>query len=310
MQLESLEHALMEARLRLSRAGIASALLDARLIVQHATGLSHEQIVAGAGRPLLKNESARIEKLVQRREAREPVSRLLGEREFYGRSFSLNRGTLDPRPDTETLVETALALARFQDRHGTGLQIADIGTGCGAIAISLLAELAHAKAVASDVSRLALRKARENSLRHKVAERLTLIHGRWFDRIEGTFDLVVSNPPYIPSGVMALLPDEVRLHDPPKALWGGGDGLNSYRHIARNVRPHLKNGGHLCVEIGKGQEEKVRAIMLRHGLKPSCKVKSATPDLSGTIRILAFVNEHSQPNPACRGVKNKLESVA
>jgi release factor glutamine methyltransferase len=294
MQRESVAQALSEAKRRLSRAGVASAPLDARLIVQHVTGLSHEEIVAGTPRLLLRRESRRIDKLLQRREAREPLSRLTGEREFYGRSFRLNRGTLDPRPDTEILVETALALARGQDGHGGALRIADIGTGSGAIAISLLAELAHAEAVASDVSKLALKKARENSLRHKVADRLTLVHGRWFDKIEGLFDLIVSNPPYIPAGEMALLPDDVRLHDPARALKGGADGLGAYRQIAKDVGKHLKIGGHLLVEIGKGQEEGVRAIMLHHGLKPACKARPATPDLSGTIRVLAFVSDASR----------------
>jgi release factor glutamine methyltransferase len=311
MQRKSVAQAISEARRRLIDAGIASAPLDARLIVQHVTGLRHEDIVAGTPRLLPSSDSRRIEKLLRRREAREPISRLTGEREFYGRSFSLNRGTLDPRPDTEILVEAALALARAQHGEGATLRIADIGTGSGAIAISLLAELVHAEAVASDVSRLALRKARENSLRHKVADRLTLVHGRWFAKIEGFFDLILSNPPYIPAAEMALLPDEVRLHDPSQALRGGADGFGAYRQIAKEVGKHLKTGGHLLVEIGKDQEEGVRAIMLRHGLKAACKVNPATPDLSGTIRVLAFVNDPGQPKRASREVKKlKLESVA
>jgi release factor glutamine methyltransferase len=295
MQRESVAQVLGEARRRLGRAGIASAPLDARLIVQHVTRLSHEEIVAGTPRLLLGRESRQIEKLLRRREAREPVSRLTGEREFYGRSFSLNRGTLDPRPDTEILVETALALASIQDGQGIALRIADIGTGSGAIAITLLAELNHCEVVATDVSKKALRKAQENSLRHKVAQRLTLVRSRWFDQVVGTFDLILSNPPYVPARDVAFLPDEVRLHDPAKALKGGVDGLHAYRQIAKNVRKHLKTGGHLLVEIGKGQEQEVGAIMRHRGLKAACKVRPATPDLSGTIRVLAFVNDPGQP---------------
>jgi release factor glutamine methyltransferase len=185
----------------------------------------------------------------------------------------------------------ALALAQMQSPTGSGVLVADIGTGTGAIVISLLAELAEARAVAVDISRSALSAALENSLRHKVADRIRFEHSRWFQRVAGIFDLIVCNPPYIRAGDIDSLALEVRRHDPIKALNGGLDGLDAYREIAKAVGRHLRIGGHLCLEIGQGQEREVREIMAGAGLKPACKVPPVTPDLSGIPRVLTFVND-------------------
>ena len=275
---------------RLRKAGIASAQLDARLIVQHACRLSHEQLIADPLRVLTETERQSVERLARRRAAHEPVSRLLGEREFYGRMFQIDRSTLDPRPDTETLVETALSISRMQNSSESGWRVADIGTGSGAIIVTLLAELPKARGVASDISREALAVARENALRHNVASRLELVHGSWFEGFEGSFDLVVSNPPYIEEAALGGLPPEVRLHDPPVALNGGPDGLNSYRQIAREARRFLRIGGCLCLEIGWRQEEKVKDLMIGGGLRPTLKAPPLTPDLCGINRVMAFEN--------------------
>jgi release factor glutamine methyltransferase len=308
MQLETVSDVVLSVRRRLERAGIESAALDARLIVQHATGFTHEEVIASPDRRLESRQRSRIERLVARREARAPVSRLIGEREFYGRTFHLSRQTLDPRPETETLVETALTLVRMQSRDGAGVLIADIGTGTGAIAISLLAELAGARAVASDISRFALSTAVKNSLRHKVADRLEFVRSFWFREITGVFDLIVSNPPYLRSGDIPGLSPEVRRHDPIRALDGGSDGLDAYREIAKAVNAHLRIGGHLCLEIGQGQEPDVSQIMIGAGLKPACKIRPATPDLGGISRVLTFVKDRA-PQEA-RRQKNQLECVA
>ena len=308
MQPETLAGVLSSVRDRLHRAGIGTAALDARLIVQHVTRLTHEAIIASPQRSLDPRQRSCIEQLVTRREAREPVSRITGEREFYGRGFRLSRHTLDPRPATETLVETALALIRMQEPHGHGVLIADIGTGAGAVVVSLLAELPGARAVASDISRSALSTARSNSLRHKVADRVELVQSSWFGNIAGVFDLIVSNPPYLRTREIDSLAPEVRLYDPIRALNGGLDGLDPYREIAGSVRHHLRIGGHVCLEIGERQERAVSEIMAGGGLKPACKTAPVTPDLCGISRVLTFVNDEA-PQGAGRQ-KNQLESVA
>ena len=273
---------------RLQAAGLTTPALDARLIIMRATGLTHEELIAGSGTSVALEARIQIMDLVRRREEGEPLSRIMGEREFYSRSFALNSGTLDPRPDTETLVDAALGVLRGQP--GQAWRIADLGTGSGAVIITLLAELPHAAGVGTDLCANALNAARANALRHKVANRLELVEGSWFEALSGTFDLIVSNPPYIPSGALAFLPREVKLHDPHRALDGGQDGLSAYRAIAEGACHHLRIGGHLCVEIGKGQERAVDAIMSGGGLRPAARHPPVSSDLSGTPRVLTFVN--------------------
>jgi release factor glutamine methyltransferase len=273
---------------RLRAAGLATPALDARLIIMRATGLTHEELIAGSGTSVLPEARVKIMDMVRRREAGEPVSRIIGEREFYSRSFALNKGTLDPRPDTETLVDAALGVLR--ELSGQAWRIADLGTGSGAVIITLLAEMHGAAGVGTDLCATALNAARLNALRHNVANRVELIEGSWFETLSGTFDLIVSNPPYIASGAIACLPREVKLHDPHRALDGGQDGLSAYRAIAEGVSRHLRIGGHLCIEIGKGQEGAVGAIMRGGGLRPARRHPPVTADLSGTPRVLTFVN--------------------
>jgi release factor glutamine methyltransferase len=275
-------------RNRLRGAGISSAQLDARLIVQHAMQLSHERLIAEPQRALTAVESRSIEMLTERRMAREPVSRIVGEREFYGRMFGVNTDTLDPRPDTETLVEAALAIVRLQSSSGKGWRIADLGTGSGVVIITLLAELPEAAGAASEISRGALAMARENALRHKVASRLALIRCSWLAGLQDGFDLIVANPPYIPTASLAELPPEVGCYDPVLALDGGADGLEAYRRIGKGIGRHLRVGGHLCLEIGRGQEGAVSKIMVDCGLRPACKVPPLTPDISRITRVVTF----------------------
>jgi release factor glutamine methyltransferase len=273
---------------RLQSAGVATPALDARVIITRATGLTHEELIAGPNTSVTSEARLQIMDMVQRREGGEPLSRILGEREFYSRLFVLNSGTLDPRPDTETLVDAGLRVLRERPDHAW--RIADLGTGSGAVIITLLAEMPKATGVGTDLCAAALKTARANALRHKVANRLELAEGSWFEALSEAFDLIVANPPYIASSAIALLPLEVRLHDPPRALDGGQDGLSAYRAIAGGARRHLRIGGHLCVEIGKGQEKAVGAIMRGGGLYPARRHAPITADLSGTPRVLTFVN--------------------
>jgi release factor glutamine methyltransferase len=270
---------------RLKEAGCGTPDLDARLLFQAATGLSREDIILDPGRRIPAGEIGHFEALVMRRMEREPVSRILGEREFYGRPFRITPATLDPRPDTETLVEAALALMP------QGARLLDLGTGTGAIVVTLLAERPDATAVATDLSQEALAVARENAERAGVAQRLCLMHGSWFAPVTGVFDMIVSNPPYIPKADIEGLSPDVRNFDPGLALSGGDDGLDPYRAIAPRAASHLAAEGHVLVEIGAGQAEQVEAIFAASGFSKVERHK----DLGGHVRCLAFRRPSGAP---------------
>jgi release factor glutamine methyltransferase len=266
------------AAARLRSAGCDTPELDSRLLLQWAAGLSREDLILEPDRPVADDQAQHFRVAIARREAREPVSRILGEREFHGRPFRVTPDTLDPRPDTETLVEVTLALIPM---HG---QFLELGAGTGAVAITLLAERPDAQGVATDVSAAALAVARDNAGRHGVADRLVLLEGSWFAPVSGLFDVILSNPPYIPSGDIAGLSPDVRGFDPRLALDGGADGLDAYRAIAAGAADHLVPGGHVAVEIGAGQAPEVTAIFTSAGFLPA----GQRQDLAGHIRCLAF----------------------
>lgn len=269
---------LAAASARLKAAGCDTPALDARLLLQRAGGLSREDLILGPDQPLTPEQAARLEAFITRRERHEPVSRILGEREFYGRVFRVTPDTLDPRPDTETLIDAAVALMPKAAR------LLDLGTGTGAIAITLLAERPDATGVATDLSTAALAVAAENAAQLGVASRLELMSGSWFEPVAGRFDIILSNPPYIPAEDIAALEPEVRNFDPALALSGGDDGLDPYRSIASSAAGHLAPGGHVLVEIGAGQAGDVTAIFAAAGLQAAGRHR----DLGGHERSLAF----------------------
>ncbi len=255
--------------------------LDARLLLQHATGLSHGEVIADPQRVIGESEIKLFNFLVARRMRGEPVSRIIGAREFYGREFLVTPAVLDPRPDTETLIDEALMLM------GQAPRILDLGAGSGAIIITLLAERADALAVAVDISEDALAVASANASVLGVASRLSFIQGDWFSAVVGRFDLIISNPPYIVAATIATLEPEVREFDPRLALDGGADGLGAYRQIAAGAMAHLATGGHVIVEIGAGQENDVAAIFASAGFV----LVSTRRDLGGHIRCLSFCGQ-------------------
>jgi release factor glutamine methyltransferase len=269
---------LARAAERLREAGCETPELDARLLLQAATGLTRETLILEPERRIGSDDVQRLAEFLQRRAQREPVSRILGEREFYGRPFRVTEATLDPRPDTETLIDAALAAMP------EGARLLDLGTGTGAIAVTLLAERPDATGVATDLSPEALAVARENAERAGVAKRLTLLQGSWFEPVSGVFDIIVSNPPYIPANDIAGLSPDVRNFDPMLALVGGTDGLDPYRAISACAARHLAAGGHVLVEIGAGQAKDVEAIFAEAGLG----VTGRHRDLGGHPRCLAF----------------------
>lgn len=278
MPVETVGGLIAAGRKRLQLAGIAGAALDARLLFQHASGLRHDAIISESEQEITPKVAQGFRALIARREGHEPVSRIIGEREFHGRSFVVAPSVLDPRPDTETLIEEALA------QLGQSPRILDLGVGSGAIIVTLLAERADATGVGVDVSTKALAVAETNARLHGVGQRLQLVHGSWFDGVEGVFDAIVSNPPYIPAGDIAGLSPDVRDFDPALALDGGADGLSAYRRIAAGVRAHVAAGGKIMVEIGAGQAGDVTALFTVAGFS----LLNRRSDLGGHARVLSF----------------------
>ena len=269
-----------QAGKQLAARGIETAALDVRLLLQAASGLRHEDIVAEPDLVLSADGTARFWSFIDRRCAFEPVSRIIGFREFYGRSFRVTPAVLDPRADTETLIDAALALVRGKGQ----LRILDLGTGSGAIAVTLLAELPEATVVATDLSAAALQVAKGNAAALGVADRASFVAANWFDGVDRQFDLIVSNPPYIPLGDIAGLAADVRDFDPARALDGGPDGLEAYRRIASGAGGFLAPRGHVVLEIGAGQENEVNELFRAHGFV----LDARHFDLAGHIRCVVF----------------------
>ena len=271
-------------RATLEAAGKPDAALDARLLVEHFTGTSRTDAVTDPHRVLTQAQVDSVLSALTRRLADEPVHRILGAREFYGMTLSLSQETLEPRPDTEALVDLVLpSLRAIADEKGA-CRVLDLGTGTGAIALALLSQDARAHALATDISTDVLATARANANMTGVGERFVTRASRWFDAVEESFDIIVSNPPYIPSKDIASLEREVRNYDPLAALDGGDDGLDAYRAIAEGCVSHLSDGGVIAVEIGHDQEADVVSIFEDQGLRHEQSVR----DLGGVMRALLF----------------------
>ncbi|MFC0238827.1 peptide chain release factor N(5)-glutamine methyltransferase [Rhodopseudomonas telluris] len=263
-------------------AGLDSPDLDARLLIGEVTGLDLTGLVSQADRLLTPPEAERLAAFAARRLAGEPVARILGTREFWGLPLKLGPDTLVPRPDTETVVEVALEFLRAEARSQP--RILDIGTGSGAILLALLSECRGATGVATDINFATLHIARANAGALGLADRAGFVSCDYVSALSGPFDLIVSNPPYIPAADIAALDTEVRDHDPRRALDGGPDGLEAYRRIAPESVRLLRPGGALVVEIGQGQSDDVAALMRAAGLTV---VEPPRADLAGVLRVVS-----------------------
>ena len=252
---------------------------DARLLLAAALGASRLELATAPERPLSPEEERRFRGYVVRRAAGEPASRILGRREFWSLEFDISPAVLDPRPDTETVVEAALEAVGKRERP---LDLLDLGVGSGCILLALLSELPQARGLGSDRSEAAARAARHNARRLGLAGRARFVVADWDAPLAGRFDLVVSNPPYIPSGEIEGLSPEVALHDPRAALDGGADGLAAYRRLATALPRLLKPGGAAALEMGSGQAEAVTQLLERAGLK----AQPPRADLAGRPRCL------------------------
>jgi release factor glutamine methyltransferase len=285
---------LREAAERLRVAGIESARAEARILSEHAQKLSlcstggegwgeGDQLQQLAHIPPHSNPlfprmraDSLFGQLLQRRLAHEPVAYITGHKEFWSLDFEVGSGALIPRPETETLVEQALR--EVPDRKGDN-RILDLGTGTGCLLIALLKEFSNATGVGIDSSEAALQWARRNRSRHRLESRCTLVEGAW-DLAEDGFDVIVSNPPYIPSGDLAGLAPDIRDYEPELALDGGPDGLAAYRALAPVLKRCLKPKGVALLEMGAGQAHMVEVIVGAVGLG----IGESAPDLAGTPR--------------------------
>jgi release factor glutamine methyltransferase len=259
--------------------------LDARVLVGHALGLDHSGLIRDSARALSSAEVAAIAALAERRLKREPVARIVGMKEFWSLPFSVNAATLVPRPETETVVEAALAAIDAGGDRGRPLRVLDIGTGSGALLLALLAELPNASGIGTDICLEALAVARGNAERLGLARRARFVACDLAAALRGRFDLIVTNPPYVESEAIATLAPGVRDYEPRLALDGGPDGLDAYRAIAAQA-PHLMTeGGCFVAEFGAGQSAAVEAILGEQGLA----VASLSRDISGILRTLTAV---------------------
>jgi release factor glutamine methyltransferase len=268
----------IDAALKQARAQLGnkfSAALDARLLMQEATGFSHADIIASPEREVSGEALAKFNAFLARRLAHEPVSRILGRREFYGRNFMVTPDVLDPRSETEVVVELALKLVKAG-------RFIDLGTGSGAIAVTLCAENEGLSGIASDISPAAIKVAQANAAANNIGARLKFHQGNWLENLDETYDLIISNPPYIRSGD-TLMP-EVFGHDPHIALFAGHDGLEAYRLISASCGARLATNGIIVVEVGAGQDTEVRQLFETKGLA----LLESAEDLQGHTRALAF----------------------
>jgi len=262
--------------------GIEQPEVDARILVGHALHLDRARLIAQSDRILEAREIAVVSALAARRLKREPVSRILGQKEFWSLPIRVTPDVLVPRPDTETIIEAALDFVVRGGLRMEKLRILDIGTGSGALLLALLRELPNATGIGTDVSAAALEVARANAVQCELEPRCSFVVCDIASAVQGHFDLVVSNPPYVAHDEIASLAPEVRDYDPEVALDGGVDGLAAYRAIAGEAQRLLAAGGRLFVELGAGQEAAVRALFTNAGLT----VAAARNDLAGIPRVL------------------------
>ena len=269
---------LQAATRRLTAEGNDNPRLDARLLLAHALG-AEGRLHGREEDPVTAKERSRFAAFLARRIGGEPVSRILGTREFWSLEFALSPATLDPRPDSETVIDTLLELRQDRNR---AYRILDLGTGTGCLLLAALSEFPHAEGIGVDINADCIEVARQNAEKLCLSSRARMILSRWADNVNGPFDIVLSNPPYIPTTDIAALQPEVKSHDPMQALDGGPDGLDAYRNIAECLPSLLGEDGLAVLEFGEGQGPDIFHIMERPGLI----VEGFRKDLAGIERCI------------------------
>jgi release factor glutamine methyltransferase len=298
----TLGEAVRAAALRLRQAGIAGAGDDARRLASAVLGLAAAQLLSAPERRLTRAEAGALACAVTRRAQREPVSRILGAREFYGRSFALSPATLDPRADSETLVAATLELVREEGRLSAPLRIVDVGTGTGCLLLTLLLELTQATGVGTDISVPALATARRNARALGIAQRCAWVAADALAALTGSFDVLVCNPPYVRSAEIPLLDPEVARYDPQAALDGGSDGLALYRRLAGALAGIVPDGW-VVFEVGHDQADAVAALLSAPEVLGRGGPPRVFADVAGKRRCVAC-RTRMRPVPVTIGAEN------
>jgi release factor glutamine methyltransferase len=289
--------ALADAAARLSAAGILDARREARLLVAAALGWDAARVLGFPEAELTAAAGRLLRELVARRSAREPISRILGYREFWSLRFELSPETLDPRPDSETLIESTLGALGEREQF---YRVLDFGTGSGCLLLALLSELPNALGTGVDLSEGALKTARRNAAALGLGGRTQFVRGKWGEGLSGEWDVILANPPYIPSQGLPTLMPEVGRYEPKLALDGGADGLQAYRALAPGIARLLAPGGVAAIEVGAGQAPAVASIMTGAGLV----LRAIRHDLNGVDRCLLLGQDLG---PLARPSKKLLE---
>ena len=270
--------AMVAATARLRAAGVPDPARDARVLLAHAARVDATRVTLIAPEDIAPDIAERYDHLIALRAIRVPVSHLIGQRAFYGRAFKVSADVLDPRPESESLIEAALA--EDFDR------VLDLGTGSGCLLVTLLAERSDAQGTGVDLSEVACLQASANAVMQGVTARAQIVQGSWFAPIEGRFDLIVANPPYLAAVEMDDVSPELRDHEPRMALTDEGDGLSAYREIAALAGSYLTSNGRVICEFGSTQGDAVRAIFKAEGWGDV----TILPDLDGRDRVVVARN--------------------
>ncbi len=276
--MEMIAHQLQHARTALTPVAGANAALEARLLAAHAWGMSAEALILCGNEA---RDAAAFAALVERRLMAEPVAQIVGSKAFWKDEFKVTSAVLTPRADSETMIETLL---RLRPDTAANYRLLDLGTGSGCLMLSALREYVQATGVAVDQSAAALAVAGANAVALGFASRVEMLQGDWCSNVTGNFDIILSNPPYIPTGEIAALDADVRVHEPMAALDGGVDGLDCYRLIVQQVATHAKPGSLLLFEVGMDQHADVAAIAAAQ----NWKLLDYAKDLAGIARVVAL----------------------
>jgi release factor glutamine methyltransferase len=276
-----LKYVWKDAALRLKKIGVKTSLLDSRLLLQEVLNITYEELLVSAKRVITEEENDRYEEYLGKRLMREPISKILQRKDFWKYRFKTNEHTLDPRPESETIIESVLAEYKDKNRE---LKILDLGTGTGCLVLTLLKEFPNAKGVGVDASMEALKVAGENAANLEVTDRVSFIKGNWLNGISDKFDIIVSNPPYIKTKQIDYLAEEVRLYDPISALDGGEDGLDCYRVLTEGLERVMGNHAKVFFEIGKWQENDVSQLIKKNGFE----IDDVRKDILGIPRVISF----------------------
>jgi release factor glutamine methyltransferase len=280
-----LKYAWRDAAEKLKNAGVKTPILDARLLLQEVLQVSYETLLISAMRELNSEEEEKFNSFIARRVARQPVAIILEKKEFWSLNFKTTKDTLDPRPDSEVII---FAITKFFPDKDKEHKILDLGTGTGCLLLTLLNEYPFAKGEGVDISPDALKVALYNSKFHTLDSRARFYQSSWTENVEGKFDIIISNPPYIKTKHIDQLEDEVRLYDPMLALDGGDDGLDEYRKIVPQLEKIMTPSAQVFFEIGKWQEKPVKDLIKSHGFK----IKQVVRDYAGIPRVIHFYKPH------------------